>query len=273
MAPDRLRDGDANCVHGKGGGRASKLAKIIEVISTIPPPASFLTVESKTKAPMAADAGLKLAVERGGIINGGTNNSSASLVIGPIPRDDDVAMVDYYDDDDLISPLPGDAPREHQNSSEGECDRKEDERKGNGEISGREEEEEEMNPYQGECCKGGSTSSARKENNNNNNNDDEGSKEGYLDLLLEAVQHELPVDQDEEEEEQEVRRRFSTGLPDKGKSVHRSCVVAELHLYSEESAAPVARSKRGIRKQTLPSRYRDSVLQPWAKPPTLHRHR
>ncbi|CAL9770169.1 unnamed protein product [Musa acuminata subsp. burmannicoides] len=43
-----------------------------------------------------------------------------------------------------------------------------------------------------------------------------------------------------------------------------------LDLYEEETA-PIVRSKRG-RSQALPLRYRDSVLDPWGKPPALTRN-
>ncbi|KAJ0973451.1 hypothetical protein J5N97_021410 [Dioscorea zingiberensis] len=84
--------------------------------------------------------------------------------------------------------------------------------------------------------------------------------EGHLDLLLEAVrQASAGVYTDgPEEKESETSKR----------SKRRGACCSSLELY--EDSGPVVRSKRG-RNQALPSRYRDSVLEPWRKMPTITR--
>ncbi|WOL01616.1 hypothetical protein Cni_G10333 [Canna indica] len=110
---------------------------------------------------------------------------------------------------------------------------------------------------------------------------------GSLDLLLEAVRQvsgglfdddEGPATEKAEpaavpapEGELAPRKRRSDGDEGGGKKqrnqVEEWCIPFDLY---EEETAPIVRSKRG-RNQALPSRYRDSILDPWKKPPAISR--
>lgn len=85
-------------------------------------------------------------------------------------------------------------------------------------------------------------------------------EEGYLDLLLEAVRHVSAGVHTDEPDEKETETSKS--------SKRRGPCCTALELY--EDYGPVVRSKRG-RNQVLPSRYRDSILEPWRKMPTITR--
>ncbi|THU50203.1 hypothetical protein C4D60_Mb06t17660 [Musa balbisiana] len=111
--------------------------------------------------------------------------------------------------------------------------------------------------------------------------------EGCLDLLLEAVRQvsgglfdddgpeakkAMPAAAGEEMAPASSRRtRRTTG---DGGGVKKRRETDEwtipFHVYQEDTA-PIVRSKRG-RSQALPSRYRDSILDPWQKSPALTRH-
>ncbi|MQL79374.1 hypothetical protein Taro_011823 [Colocasia esculenta] len=88
--------------------------------------------------------------------------------------------------------------------------------------------------------------------------------EGYLGLLLEAVRQVSGGDEDPRKQEHAEERREG-GRKSRG----GPCAAAALDQYEvlvgeDEALGPVVRSKRG-RSQALPSRYRDSVLDPWRK--------
>ncbi|KAG1369657.1 coiled-coil domain-containing protein 96-like [Cocos nucifera] len=101
--------------------------------------------------------------------------------------------------------------------------------------------------------------------------------EGYLDLLLEAVRQvsgglfdEEPAKEKEETadaEEERPSKRRAAGVAQGSKRRGAGWLPFDLYVDS----APIVRSKRG-RNQVLPSRYRDSVLDPWRKLPTVTRH-
>ncbi|XP_039125676.1 uncharacterized protein LOC120261760 [Dioscorea cayenensis subsp. rotundata] len=90
--------------------------------------------------------------------------------------------------------------------------------------------------------------------------------EGYLDVLVEAVRQVSGFFSDEEEEEEEEEKEDETRAEEAAAAESRK----KRGLDLEEECGPVVRSKRG-RNQALPSRYRDSVLEPWGKLPTVTR--
>ncbi|RZR92990.1 hypothetical protein BHM03_00021399 [Ensete ventricosum] len=111
--------------------------------------------------------------------------------------------------------------------------------------------------------------------------------DGCLDLLLEAVRQVSGglFDDDGPEAEKveataasevapapsDMTAKRSTGGDGAGKKRRETDEWwIPLDLYEEETA-PIVRSKRG-RSQALPSRYRDSILDPWRKPPPLSRN-
>ncbi|CAL9119980.1 unnamed protein product [Musa textilis] len=111
--------------------------------------------------------------------------------------------------------------------------------------------------------------------------------EGCLDLLLEAVRQVSGglVDDDGREAKKTMpaaageemapapsgRTRRSTGDGGGGKKRRETDEwTIPFHVYQADTA-PIVRSKRG-RSQALPSRYRDSILDPWKKSPALTRH-
>lgn len=253
-------------------GGASKaqaaLGKILAVISTVPP-----SLISTTAAPLNSKSAFDLN------LRSGVESEHGSLVTDPVAAKaaapaNSVGLSNYGS----ISPaesVAGDA-RTAERNSKGECDTEEKEEGGKMRNDDDDDSSEEAKEEISEITN----------NNNNKNNivvqsESKGSSNGieseyadnYLDLLLEAVdQHEQlrAVDDGEEiptKEKSEGVNNNSSKERD-GSSLKRSRVemVNPLELYEEETA-PVVRSKRG-RNQKLPSRYRDSVLEPWAKPPT-----
>ncbi|KAH7680582.1 Histone-lysine N-methyltransferase protein [Dioscorea alata] len=97
--------------------------------------------------------------------------------------------------------------------------------------------------------------------------------EGYLDVLVEAVRQVSGFFSDEEEEEEEDEEEEEE-KEEEARAEEEAAAAAESRkkrgLDLEEECGPVVRSKRG-RNQALPSRYRDSVLEPWGKLPTVTR--
>nr|XP_009421193.1 PREDICTED: uncharacterized protein LOC104000788 [Musa acuminata subsp. malaccensis] len=111
--------------------------------------------------------------------------------------------------------------------------------------------------------------------------------DGCLDLLLEAVRQVSGglFDDDGPEAEKVEATAASEEAPAPSEMTAKRSAVGDgggkkrretdewwipLDLYEEETA-PIVRSKRG-RSQALPSRYRDSILDPWRKPPALSRN-
>ncbi|CAA6660732.1 unnamed protein product [Spirodela intermedia] len=91
--------------------------------------------------------------------------------------------------------------------------------------------------------------------------------EGYLGLLLEAVRQvsgELFGIDEVEEEEAEDEPGGKPGSAGKSEKEEGTCFPGA--VAAAAALGPVVRSKRG-RSQVLPSRYRDSVLEPWRKQP------
>ncbi|RWW15517.1 hypothetical protein BHE74_00007832 [Ensete ventricosum] len=102
--------------------------------------------------------------------------------------------------------------------------------------------------------------------------------QGCLDLLLEAVRQ---VSGGVFEEGSEAKKVEPEASPAEGSSAppdstptfsggggKKRWIPSDL---DDTKTAPIVRSKRG-RSQALPWRYRDSVLDPWRKPPALTRH-
>ncbi|KAG6523650.1 hypothetical protein ZIOFF_013515 [Zingiber officinale] len=109
------------------------------------------------------------------------------------------------------------------------------------------------------------------------------SRAGYLDLLLEAVRQVSGVAFDDDAPAADKRKPEAATAVDEGgqrpptpPGAKRTKEAAEhwaaqLDVYEEADTAPIVRSKRG-RSQALPSRFRDSILDPWRKPPAVTRH-
>ncbi|KAI0515766.1 hypothetical protein KFK09_008433 [Dendrobium nobile] len=101
-------------------------------------------------------------------------------------------------------------------------------------------------------------------------------REGYLDLLLEAAQQvsrEVKDDDNKNASPDTPRppaatRKRTASSPAASRSKRRAAAAASFNAYEETE--PIVRSRRG-RNQTLPSRYRDSILEPWRKTPTVLR--
>ncbi|PKU84588.1 hypothetical protein MA16_Dca024509 [Dendrobium catenatum] len=101
-------------------------------------------------------------------------------------------------------------------------------------------------------------------------------REGYLDLLLEAarqVSREVKDDDNKNASPDAPRpaaatRKRTASSPAASRSKRRAAAAASFNAYEETE--PIVRSRRG-RNQTLPSRYRDSILEPWRKTPTMLR--
>jgi len=295
----RLARGGVGVVSAGGASKAqAALARILAVISTTVPPSLTAAPLKSTAAfgnhhrdSQAAgfDLNLRLGVEiEGDEKKGGDQDSS--LVIDPFAT---TAAGSVGLSNGSISPaesVAGDARTATERSSEGECDPSEKQEEVVGksddddEYSEDEEEKEEIISEmsnndnivvavgRGEISKSRENGSKREEGN-------------YLDLLLEAVQHELVVAPAEKAEikteTMPTKEKASVGTnydnnsppPPPSKKRVRSSLkwTSAVDFLAEEEAAPLVRSKRG-RNQTLPSRYRDSVLEPWAKPPTVNRH-
>ncbi|KAH0463910.1 hypothetical protein IEQ34_006696 [Dendrobium chrysotoxum] len=106
-------------------------------------------------------------------------------------------------------------------------------------------------------------------------------REGYLDLLLEAARQVSREVEDIDNEKASpdaprpppaasasVTRKRTASSPASSRSKRRAAAAASFIAYEETE--PIVRSRRG-RNQALPSRYRDSILEPWRKTPTVLR--
>ncbi|XP_038989268.1 coiled-coil domain-containing protein 96-like [Phoenix dactylifera] len=297
------------------------LAKIIAIISTVPPP----PIERRGGNSEAARAGglgfgidLNLRLGPPPEIGAGAGGSSGndeeeeeeeggdptaqSVVVA-----DDVAERAESGEESTVEKGSGRAPRAVEESraispagrsSEGECDPEEESRKeaaeGAKESSGittapsrkaddGDEEEEAVvevvkkeRDEEAKETKGGGAGEGRDEAGRNPRKGN--GSGGYLDLLLEAVRQvsgglfdEEPAKEKEETadaEEERPSKRRAAGVAQGSKRRGAGWLPFDLYVDS----APIVRSKRG-RNQALPSRYRDSVLDPWRKLPTVTRHR
>ncbi|KAL0921092.1 hypothetical protein M5K25_008127 [Dendrobium thyrsiflorum] len=107
-------------------------------------------------------------------------------------------------------------------------------------------------------------------------------REGYLDLLLEAARHVSRESEDIDNEKASpdaprppaasasasATRKRTASSQAASRSKRRAAAAASFNAYEETE--PIVRSRRG-RNQALPSRYRDSILEPWRKTPTVLR--
>ncbi|KAJ0976778.1 hypothetical protein J5N97_012252 [Dioscorea zingiberensis] len=230
------------------------LSKIIAIISTVSPPPSQPTVvtdpdeqRSNCKRGLGIDLNLRLGPwpDRGigSVVDGGGGATTCSWIVDGSEVQVESGVVSSSEKKPLSAEgsISGEALTADK-SSQGECDPEDRGGTRKTQGGGREYYSEITNiPEETE------TEGLRRKN------------EGYLDLLLEAV------------------RQVSGGLFSEGadeKESETKAVAAEsskrsgLDLYEE--TGPVVRSKRG-RSQALPSRYRDSVLEPWGKLPTVTR--
>lgn len=99
--------------------------------------------------------------------------------------------------------------------------------------------------------------------------------EGYLGLLLEAVRQvsgELfgidgVGEEEAEDDDDDDDRGRKAGKAEKREKEEGTCFFPVAAAAAAAAWGPVVRSKRG-RSQVLPSRYRDSVLEPWRKQPS-----
>ncbi|XP_074556197.1 uncharacterized protein LOC141812007 [Curcuma longa] len=157
-------------------------------------------------------------------------------------------------------------------SSEGECDPPE--------IENGEESREEIAEGNGGAAETGTTVF----NSSSAINSRTRSRAGYLDLLLEAVRQVSGVafdDDDDAPAADKSKREAAAAVdeedqhppapPGAKRTKEAGEYWTQLDVYEEAETAPIVRSKRG-RSQALPSRYRDSILDPWRKPAAVARH-
>lgn len=159
-------------------------------------------------------------------------------------------------------------------SSEGECDP---------EMENGEESHGEIADGNGGGAEAGTTAAAGTVfNNSSTTSSRTRSRAGYLDLLLEAVRQVSGVAFDDDAPAADKRKPETATAVDEEDQQPRTSpgakrtkeaeeYLAQFDLYEEAETAPIVRSKRG-RSQALPSRYRDSILDPWRKPPAVARH-
>lgn len=236
--------GVGSVIYGASKAQAS-LAKIMAVISTVPP--SDLTVLNSSKpdgnfkaAASVVDLSLRLdlVMEEGG--GGGYGRGHDGLATDPPPHV---------------------ATAAEDRSSEVKCDEEE---------AIKEEISEITNVERCDQRKGSSSSSE---------SEDGRKSEGGLDLLIQVLGDELqpllpPVaeqegEKDTEKVEEDTKRPIGPPTKTKTKRRSRETTMGWLDLYGE--TAPLVRSKRG-RNQALPWRYRDTLLEPWAKLPSVNGH-
>ncbi|CAL9048409.1 unnamed protein product [Musa banksii] len=174
------------------------------------------------------------------------------------------------------------------NSSEGECDPEEkNEGEGHGEAAEHDakkevfvEQEETKGSGEGEEAATPATTTTTTITSSSSSRiaGKDRENQGCLDLLLEAVRQVSGGVFEEGPEEKKVEPEASpaegsSAPPDRaptfsGGGGKKRWIPSDL---DDTETAPIVRSKRG-RSQALPRRYRDSVLDPWRKPPALTRH-
>ncbi|PKA62394.1 hypothetical protein AXF42_Ash009280 [Apostasia shenzhenica] len=237
------------------------LAKIIFIISTVPPPpapkspapAGFIDSRGISAAPTASYVDLNYRVGPNNEMGEGsapeTNKALTALSISsdpPAPADSGDSTADEK------------GPSVEIMSSEGECDPEDSE------------------------IKEGAKEKSEFTNNSRREEDDQwrlhlgreiGASAGYLDLLLEAVRH-VSGNGEEEEEYKPVAAAKSTSrartTPAARPKRRMTMNSAAQGLDLCEETTPIVQSKRG-RILSLPSRYREAVMEPWRKPSAASR--
>ncbi|XP_073114074.1 uncharacterized protein [Elaeis guineensis] len=300
MAPVRPSD---SVPVGVSKGQAG-LAKIIAIISTLPPSRierGSCNSEAAGAGELALGLDLNLRLgpppDVGGGSSGNEDDKGGGLTAQSgvvVESREESAVESTVDKGSGSAPQAGEmssAISPAERSSEGECDPEEvgeESRKEAKESSGittapsrkaddRNEDEEAVvevikkeEDQEEKETKGGDGSGTEEAGWNRRKFD---GSEGYLDLLLEAVRQvsgglfEEEPGKEKAPEEDKVSERTAARVAQGSK--RRGTEWLPFHLCDD--SAPIVRSKRG-RSQALPSRFRDSVLDPWRKLPTVTRH-
>jgi len=258
------------------------LNKILSIISTVPP---YETPKIRDEEPKVdgnnRGVGVDLNLRLGSFV--GAQESESQAENGNLSACSFVGKAAETDQSDSVAESTGVLPAVLEKSSEGECDPKEEpaqavadkaqevseitnQRVESSEIDEEETkklEEEEEEEEEGGDDNGEVKTSALEKGRENESND-------YLGLLVQAARlisgnfgdDEADSGEPSQEKELSGTRNESSKSGSKRKKNKKSWRVVDWLGEVEEDTSPVVRSKRG-RTQVLPTRYRDSVLEPW----------
>lgn len=291
----QVRDSCSSNIHHGCSKAQMGLNKILSIISSIPPYETPKICDAEAEVNgnnrgVGIDLNLRLGPFAVAGAGAGAQESESQAENGNLSACSFVGKAAGAESDSVAESTGVLPPAVLEKSSEGECDPKEKPAEAvadkaqevseitNQRVESSEIDEEETKKLE-EAEEGGDDNddevkktSALKKGRENKNND-------YLGLLVEAAKlisgnfgDDDEVDSGEPSQEKELSRtrNESSKSGSKRKKNKKSWRVVDWLGDVEEDTSPVVRSKRG-RTQVLPTRYRDSVLEPWKPLSRPHR--